>query len=140
MSSAAITSAVGAAGAASAAGDARSGESSAVAVGATPSRELRVDLLVGCKVYDAAGACIGRLEEICAEVDGADHVVREYHVGKLAAFERLFGGRLWRAVLRRLSGGRLWTGYAVDWREMDLGDPARPRVRRRESELKRLRA
>ena len=101
--------------------------------------EVRLELLVGRKVYDADGACVGRVEEVRAEVDGADHVVREYHVGKLAVAERLLGGgRMMRALLRHLSGHRLWTGYVVPWRDMDLSDPERPRVRRREAELKRM--
>ena len=101
--------------------------------------EVRLELLVNCKVHDADGECIGRIEEVRAEVDGADHVVREFHVGKVAVAERLFGsGRMMRSLLRRLSGHRLWTGYVVPWRDMDLSDPTRPRVRRRESELKRL--
>lgn len=105
---------------------------------ATPAREVRLELLVGRKVFDAAGECVGRIEEVRAEVDGPDHVVREFHVGKLAVFERLLEGRLLRALLRRLSAHRLWTGYVVPWQEMDLSDPERPRARRRKAELKRL--
>ena len=101
--------------------------------------EVRLELLVNRKVYDADGECIGRIEEVRAEVDGADHVVREFHVGKVAVAERLFGGgRMTRSLLRRLGGHRLWHGYVVPWRDMDLSDPTRPRVRRRESELKSL--
>jgi sporulation protein YlmC with PRC-barrel domain len=112
-------------------------DSAAAAADATP-REVRLELLVGRKVYDAAGQCIGRVEEVRAEVDGADYVVREFHVGKLAVLERLLDGRLLRALVRRLSGGRLWRGYAVPWRDMELSDPERPRVRRREAELEKL--
>ena len=101
--------------------------------------EVRLELLVGRKVYDADGECIGRVEEVVAEVDGGEHVVREVHVGKVAVAERLFGGgRMMRALLRRLSGHRLWRGYSVPWRDMDLGDPTRPRVRRRVAELRAL--
>ena len=102
-------------------------------------RELRLELLVGCTVHAAAGECIGRVEELRAEVDGADYVVREFHVGKVAVVERLFGGgRMVRALARHLSGGRLWSGYVVPWEDMDLSDPRRPRVRRRAAELARL--
>ena len=101
--------------------------------------EVRLELLVGRRVYDADGECVGRVEEVRAEIDGADHVVREDHVGKLAVAERLLGGgRMMRALLRHLSGHRLWTGYVVPWRDMDLSDPMRPCVRRKLSELKRL--
>lgn len=101
--------------------------------------EVRVELLLGRRVVDAAGEVVGRIEELCSELDGADYVVREFHVGTLAGVERLFGGRLARALLRTLSGGRLWRGYVVDWRDMDLSDPERPRARRRREELQALR-
>ncbi|MFL5576674.1 MAG: hypothetical protein ACJ79S_11975 [Gemmatimonadaceae bacterium] len=104
----------------------------------TPAREVRLELLVGRKVSDVAGETIGRIEEVCAELDGAEYVVREFHVGRLAVLERLFGGPLLRAVARTLTGDRIWRGYAVDWRDMDLADPERPRVRRRREELREL--
>ena len=101
-------------------------------------REVRVELLVGKVVHDAAGEKVGRLEEIVVELDGADYVVREFHVGAYAAFERLAGGPLRRTLLHTLSGGRLRRGYVVDWRDMDLGDPERPRVRKRKGELRKM--
>jgi len=104
---------------------------SAATQGAAPAaREVRLELLLGRKVWDAAGECVGRIEEVRAELDGADYVVREYHVGSLAGWERLFGGRLARSVLRTVSRGRVWRGYRVAWSDLDLTDPARPRVSR----------
>jgi sporulation protein YlmC with PRC-barrel domain len=105
------------------------------------AREVRLDLLLGRKVVDASGEVIGRLEEVVAEVrvdnHGSDHVVREFHVGKCAAAERLAGGLLGGAVLRLLTGGRGYSGYVVPWQIMDLSDPERPRVRGRKGELER---
>jgi hypothetical protein len=103
-----------------------------------PAGEVRLELLLGRKVWDAAGTCVGRIEEVCAELDGADYVVREYPVGSLAGWERLFGGRLARSLLRTVSGGRVWRGYRVPWSDLDLADPARPRVRRLRSALEPL--
>lgn len=105
---------------------------------ARATREVRLELLVGRKVWDAAGECVGRIEEVCAEPDrdgGTDYLVREFHVGRLAGWERLFGGRFARSVLRTLGGDRVWRGYRVPWADLDLADPARPRVRRLRSAL-----
>ena len=103
---------------------------SAPAAGAGATREVRLELLVGRKVHDAAGECLGRIEEVCVELDGADYLVREFHVGSLAGWERMFGGRLARSVLRTVTRGRTWRGYRVPWGDLDLTDPTRPRVRR----------
>jgi hypothetical protein len=105
---------------------------------AAPPREVRLELLIGRRVLDADGEPIGRIEEVCAEPEGADYVVREFHVGRLAALERLLGGSFLRAIARTLTSDRIWRGYAVDWRDMDLGDPEHPRVRRRRAELREL--
>ena len=107
-------------------------------VAAEPAAEARVERFVGRKVVDLTGETIGRIEEVCAEMEGEEYVVREFHVGSLAGLERLFGGRFGRAFLRRLTGNRLWTGYVVPWEAMDLTDPTRPRVRRRKGELERM--
>ena len=102
------------------------------------TREVRLELLVGRKVRDAAGECVGRIEEVCVELDGGDYVVREFHVGTLAGWERLFGGRLARSVLRTVTRGRIWRGYRVPWADLDLVDPGRPRVRRLRAALEPL--
>jgi len=99
---------------------------------------VRVELLLGRTVVDAAGERVGRIEEVCVEQDGTDYVVREFHVGAYAAFERVAGGPLRRMLLHTLSGGRLRSGYVVEWRDMDLSDPERPRVTRKKGELKRV--
>jgi sporulation protein YlmC with PRC-barrel domain len=104
------------------------------------TREIRLDLLLNRRVYDADGAVIGRLEEVVAEPAsdalGAYYAVREYHVGKYALLESLAGGAFARAVMR-LFGGRAYQRYAVPWDRMDLSDLARPRATVRRAELRR---
>ena len=90
--------------------------------------ECRVELLIGRRVVDADGEVVGRLEEIIADYVDDEYVVREFHVGALAAFERLGGGMLGRSLLRLIGGNRVYDGYVVPWRLMDLSDPEHPRV------------
>jgi sporulation protein YlmC with PRC-barrel domain len=103
-----------------------------------PVTECRLELLIGRRVVDADGEVVGRLEEVVAELDGEDYVVREFHIGAFAMFERLGGGMLGRGLLRLIGGKRLYDGYVVPWKLMDLGDPERPRVTVPKRELARI--
>ncbi len=91
-------------------------------------REVRAELLVGCRVVDSEGRVVGRLEEVVAEYVDDEYVVREFHIGAFAAFERLGGGMLGRRFLRLIGGHRIYRGYVVPWRLMDLSDPDHPRL------------
>lgn len=102
------------------------------------TNECRVELLIGCRVVDASGEVVGRLEEIVADYVDNEYVVREFHVGALAAFERLGTGKLSRSLLRLIGGDRIYKGYAVPWRQMDLTDPEHPRVTVAKAELRRI--
>ena len=104
------------------------------------ARELRLDLLLDRRVYDADGAVLGRLEEVVAVVTsdalGSYYAVREYHIGKYALLESLAGAAFARAVMRRF-GRRAYRRYTVPWDRMDLTDPERPRTTVRRGELPR---
>jgi len=100
--------------------------------------ECRAELLIGRRVVDANGEVVGRLEEIVADYVEGEYVVREFHVGALAAFERLGTGMLGRSLLRLIGGDRIYTGYAVPWRQMDLSDPEHPHVTVPKTELPRI--
>jgi hypothetical protein len=100
--------------------------------------ECRAELLIGRRVVDPDGEVVGRLEEIIAEYVDDEYVVREYHVGAFAAFERLSGGMLGRGLLRLLGGKHVYDGYVVPWELMDLSDPEHPRVTVAKTELRRL--
>ncbi|MFL4981579.1 MAG: hypothetical protein ACJ8FU_21150 [Xanthobacteraceae bacterium] len=102
-----------------------------------PRHEIRVERLVGRRVFALNGRPIGRLEEICAEPRGKQLVVKEYHVGTYAAFERLSGWSLGRGVLSLVPTGKRG-GYRIPWNKLDLSDPLRPRLRCSVDELQAL--
>jgi hypothetical protein len=99
-------------------------------------REVYVDLLLNRRVRALNGRVIGRIEEIKAEQsDGAWHV-SEYLIGSFVLLERLAGHPLGRSVLRFFRLRRKDGGYRVRWDQMDLSDPARPRLICRVEELR----
>ena len=102
--------------------------------------ELALELLLGCKVYDAAGVPLGRLEEVVAEHEGDELLVRAFLVGRHALAERFGGGTLVRALAGLLTGERGREGLIVPWDAMDLSDPARPRATLDRAALRRLTA
>jgi hypothetical protein len=91
-------------------------------------REIRVDLLLGRVVRDAAGRRVGRIEDMRVARNGRDWIVTHFLLGPVGWRQRLSptGLRLrWhtlrgteRAALRRLR-----------WDALDLSDPASPRLR-----------
>jgi len=91
------------------------------------SREhIHVELLLGEKVFALNGLPIGRLEEIRTQVNKGHFFVSEFLVGKYAMLERLAAWRVGRALLRVLGTRR--EGYRIRWNQIDLTDPAHPRV------------
>ena len=94
---------------------------------AAPGRERRVELLLGRRVFDPDGECLGRIQEIVADFADGACLVRAYLVGRQGLAERLGGGRLTHALVGLLGGGRGYEGWVVPWDAMDLADAERPR-------------
>lgn len=99
------------------------------------STELSAELLLGREVRDNHNEVLGSITDICAGDDDGELVVRYYLVGPARGTYRVSLASIALEVLRlfRLPIGR--PRYSVPWSEMDLSDPARPRVRLRKSEL-----
>ena len=100
------------------------------------TRELRVDLLTGRMVRDAEGRRVGRIRELVGEVaapGSGEYVVREFHLSGGGLVEAIGGSELARVLAERL--GRRSNRIVVGWRDLDLSDPARPRLRRRIAEI-----
>ena len=102
-------------------------------------RELHLHHLVGRRVHDANGEPVGRIQELCAEIELHEHgnayVVREFHVGTVGWIEGLLGGRFGRMVARVLQR-RGPTQHAIPWELMDLTNPLHPRLTVSKSSLR----
>jgi hypothetical protein len=93
------------------------------------SAEVNVDRIVGRLVRDADGARAGRIADFVTRKDGDDLVVSTYIIGPRAWIHRFaIHGLGWR------TRGIAWF-YSVNWDQMDLSDPFRPRLTCRCDEL-----
>ena len=91
------------------------------------SSEVRVERLIGRIVVDAHGRRIGRIEEVQAEREGGEWVVRGYVLGVDGLLERLAAGAIVQGIVGTLAGER--RRRRIGWDELDLSDPDRPRLR-----------
>ena len=98
------------------------------------AKEVAFESLLGTKVRDADGRPAGRVEEVHVKRSGGELLVTEYVLGTAGLVERLALG----PVLRALLGSRIYqeaARYTVGWEELDLSEPARPRLTCRVAEL-----
>jgi hypothetical protein len=86
------------------------------------SDAVRLDRLLGRRVFAANNRPLGRLEEFRAERQGNRWVVIEYVIGTAGLLERL------GLAVRLILGVRRAGGYVARWDQLDLGNPARPRL------------
>ncbi len=102
------------------------------------TREVHLELLLGKQVLDSTGKAIGRIEEICAEQQGEEWVIKEYLIGYAAVLERLSAWNLGIGILHLLGAHKIHNGYKVAWDKLDLTDPQKPRLRCSLNDLKSL--
>ena len=100
--------------------------------------DVKVELLLGTKVRDVDGDVVGRIEEL--RVDGHDARLESYLIGASALVERLSAWTLVRPIARALHARKLYSLYVVDWQDMDLSDPKRPKLRIAKKDLRHSRA
>lgn len=102
------------------------------------ARSIHLDHLLGRRVRGPDGGYIGRIEEICAEYEGRDLVVSEYHIGIVGFFERLSGLVVARRILERLHVLPRSAGYRVPWNDLDVSDVQHPVLTRPLDQLEEL--
>ncbi|BCL34490.1 hypothetical protein [Nostoc sp. MS1] len=102
------------------------------------AQEIHLELLLGKQVIDSTGKAIGRIEEICAEQQGEEWVIKEYLIGYAAILERLSAWNIGMAILHVLGAHKIHGGYTVPWDQLDLTDPQKPRLHCSLEELKSL--
>ena len=91
------------------------------------SAEVNVEMLIGCKVFDADGRAVGKVEEILAIEKGDELVVSEVHVGTYGLVERLSAYHVGIGLLRLLGArGHVRDPERIPWQELDLSDPRKP--------------
>ncbi|MDT7604475.1 MAG: hypothetical protein QOF61_2472 [Acidobacteriota bacterium] len=101
-------------------------------------REIKVEQLIGKRVYAANGRRVGHLEEVRAAMRHGECFVEEYLIGSYAVFERLAAISIGRALLGKVGAYREGGGYRVPWDKLDLSDPSRPRLLCPVEELEKL--
>ena len=95
--------------------------------------EVPLDRLLGRRVRDAGGRVVGRIEELCAEIElhahGRDYVVSTFRVGDYGPLTALAGPRVMQGLLRLLGGAIGYARFEIPWDELDLRDVDRPVLR-----------
>jgi len=90
---------------------------------------VQLERLLGKRVLDPDGKPVGRIQEVRAEEQNGDCLVRDFLIGQTALMERLSAWSLGSALLRLLGRDSTHGGYLVPWDKLDLSDPERPRLR-----------
>ena len=104
------------------------------------TREVHLELLLGKGVLDSKDKLIGRIEEVRAEQQGNEWIIKEYLIGNAALLERLSAWTIGLTILHLLGARKIHGGYSVPWDKLDLTDPEKPRLRCTVEELKKLSA
>ena len=89
------------------------------------NREVHIEMLLGRRVLDSTGKSVGRIEEVIAERQGDEWVVREYLVGSAALLHRFSALDIGRALLG-LFRAKENVGYRVPWDKLNLTDLEKP--------------
>ncbi|HEV7395256.1 MAG TPA: hypothetical protein VGN86_01995 [Pyrinomonadaceae bacterium] len=90
-------------------------------------QEIHLEQLLGKQVYALNGRPIGRLEEVCAELENGVAYVNEFEVGTYAILERLAAWEIGRTILG-LFGSVMKGGYRIRWNQIDFTNPERPKL------------
>jgi hypothetical protein len=99
---------------------------------------LHLEDLIGRKLFDPAGRCAGRIEEIIARKRDGKYVVTEIHLGRQALVERLSIQGISMSLVSVLGAARVPASHKAKWEQVDVGDPRRPRLKCAVEDLEEL--
>ena len=91
--------------------------------------EIHLELLLSKPVLDSTGKSVGRIQEVRAEQQGEEWIVKEYLIGYAAVLERLSAWTIGLKILHLLGAQKIYGGYTIPWDKLDLTDPDKPRLR-----------
>ncbi len=92
------------------------------------NQEINIELLLGKRVFSLNGRSVGRVEDVQAELREGRCFVTEFHIGSYAVLDRLAALHMGRAILDVFRARKKSGSYRVAWNQLDLSDPARPRL------------
>ena len=95
------------------------------------SDPIHLDRLIGRKILTGNNRPLGRLEECRAERRNGAWVITEWVIGSAGLLERLGLG------VRMILGLHAGRGFVARWDQVDISDPARPRLTCSIEELRR---
>jgi hypothetical protein len=101
-------------------------------------RRVYLDTFLGKKVYDPAGQCAGRIEEVVARTEKGQCIVEEFHLGRVGLLQRLSVARFAEHLIGLLGARSRGASHSASWDQMDLTDPRHPRLRCLISDLKQI--
>ena len=93
------------------------------------SREIYLEDLLGRVVRTAAGRPVGRVEDVRAEPDGDEYLVREVVLSDLGIRARLFSMAAQLPTLKAIGLARRYRTRIIPWEWLDFSDPSRPQFR-----------
>lgn len=91
--------------------------------------EVHLERLIGRRIHDPEGRKVGVIEEIEAELQDGEWVVTKVLTGPIGMLTRLSSLGIGAWLLGLLGARKSAGGHEIAWRDLDLGDPMRPRLR-----------
>jgi hypothetical protein len=91
--------------------------------------EIHLECLIGRRIHDSDGRNVGVIEEIEAELQDGEWVVTKVLTGPMGMLTRLSSLGIGAWLLGFLGARKSAGGHEIAWRDLDLHDPIRPRLR-----------
>ena len=103
-------------------------------------QEVHLEILLGKMVIDQKGKRIGRIAGVRAEKTNDEWTVHEYLAGSVAGANRSLPWKIGLLFLRFLGAKKIQPTLRIRWDQLDLSNPAKPRLLCLTSELRQASA